>query len=113
MTVLMQQFLWLSPEGVTSIGGRTRCLRKKTRKRVSKSGVGADREKGIKFAKNGVKGSKPYIQTTMIRVLAMRSYMERIGNLIFTSNQRQKTSELKLQIHAKHKKYLTRPFAWF
>ena len=45
--------------GVTSIGGRTRCSRKKKhgkRKRVSKSGVGADLEKGVRIGKNGGKG---------------------------------------------------------
>ena len=64
-------------------------------KRVSKSGVGAeraDREKGVKIAKMG----KRCIQIAMIRVLAMRPYVERVGKttctLIWTSNQRQKTS---------------------
>ena len=43
--------------GVTTIGGNTRCSRgKNAEKGISKSGVGAeraDREKGVKIAKNG------------------------------------------------------------
>ena len=49
-------------------------------KRVSKSGVGAeraDREKGVKIARMREKG----IQIAMIRVLAMRSYVERVDKL--------------------------------
>ena len=42
--------------GVTSIGGRTMMLEKKILvKRVSKSGVGAERGKGVKNPKNGRK----------------------------------------------------------
>ena len=40
-------------------------------------GVGAEREKGVKNAKKGEKG----IQIAMIRILAMRSNVERVGNL--------------------------------
>ena len=48
------------------------------KKRVkSKSGVGAEREKGVKTRKMGEKG----IQIAMIRILAMRSNVERVGNL--------------------------------
>ena len=63
-------------------------------KRVSKS---------RKIGGNGIK-------IAMTRVLAMRSNLERVGHLrqhvqlILTSNERQKTSELKLQIRSKHKK---------
>ena len=74
--------------------------KKKRVKMVSKSGVGAEREKGVKNAKNGRKG---YIHIAMIRILAMRSNVE-ICTLILTSNERHKTSELKLQIRSKHKK---------
>ena len=90
--------------------------KKKRGKRVSKSGVGAeraDREKGVEIAKNGGGGGAKGIQIAMIRVLGMRSYVEMVGNfkttciLILTSNQRQKSSELKRQIRAKHKKMLT------
>ena len=51
----------------------------KTRKRVSKSGVGAERadgEKGVKSRQMGKKG----IQIAMIRVLS-RTYAERVGKL--------------------------------
>ena len=70
--------------------------KKKRGKGVSKLGVGAeraDREKGVKITKNGGKG----IQIAMIRVLAMRSYVERVRmicTLILASSQCQKTSEL-------------------
>ena len=51
-------------------------LEKKTNAEMGiQSGVGAEREKGVKIAKNGEKG----IQIAMIRVLAMRSYVERVG----------------------------------
>ena len=64
--------------GVTSIGGRTRCSRKKCVKRVSKSGVGAERERVSKTRKiEEMKG----IQIVMIKILAMQSYVERVGNL--------------------------------
>ena len=53
------------------------------------------------------------IQIAMIRILVFRSNVERVGNLrqhvytfILTSNERQKISELKLQIRSIHKKCL-------
>ena len=70
-------------EGVTSIGGRTRCaIRKKNVDNawVSKSGVGADREKGVKVAKKNIYENKG-IRIAMIRVQAMGLYMERVGKL--------------------------------
>ena len=52
--------------------------REKRVKGVSKSGVGAEREKGVKNAKNGRKG---YPNRYMIKILAMRSNVERVGDL--------------------------------
>ena len=50
---------------------------KKRVKSVSKSGVGAEREKGVKNAKNGRKGyPNRYDQNS----IAMRSNLERVGN---------------------------------
>ena len=52
------------------------------------------------------------IQIDMIRDLAMRSYLERVGNVkttstsMLTSNERQKTNELKLNIRSNHKQML-------
>ena len=68
--------------GVTSIGGRTRCSREKKRvKRVSKSGVGTEREKGVKNAKkNGRKGyPNRYYQLSIYRHAIKRG--KGIGNL--------------------------------
>ena len=68
--------------GFTPIEGRTRCARRKTRKTVSKSGVGAeraDREKGVQIAKMGGGGGEG-IQIAMIRVQVMRLYVERMSN---------------------------------
>ena len=48
-------------------------LKKKRGKGVSKSGVSAEREKGVKIAKMGDRGIQIAI---MIRVLAMRSSVE-------------------------------------
>ena len=53
-------------------------------KRVSNSGVGAeraDREKGVKMAKNGGGGGGEGIQIVMIRVQALGLYVERVGKL--------------------------------
>ena len=65
--------------GVTSIGGRTRCSRKKTRKKGIKIRSGHARNakrvsKTRKMEENG-------IQIAIIRILAMRSNVERVGNL--------------------------------
>ena len=52
-------------------------------KRVSKSGVGTERENGVKNATNGGGGGGggEGIQIAMIRILAMRSNVERVDNL--------------------------------
>ena len=55
--------------------------KKKHVKRVSKSGVGAEREKGVKTRKIGGK----VIQITLISILAMRSNVERVGKALVTT----------------------------
>ena len=50
-------------------------------KRVSKSGVGTERENGVKNATNWGGGGGEGIQIAMIRILAMRSNVERVDNL--------------------------------
>ena len=83
--------------------------KKKRVKRVSKSGVGAEREKGVKNANNGRKGyPNRYDQNS----IAMRSNVERVSNLrqhvhsfwlqMNVIKPGHKTSELKLQIRSKH-----------
>ena len=51
--------------------------KKKRVNRVSKSGVDAEREKGVKTRKMGEKG----IQIAMIRIISMRSNVEMVGNI--------------------------------